>query len=205
LKIFLSPFLQGNSPELQRIWLSQIIPWTKFFKKEADRVVQGGKKRRVKIQQLARREIDRTIAVFNPQAKPPHHRPTVCQKGCAHCCYFNVEINVLEAERLADLLRQMPDDRREQVMRRLEAASEAYRQADQRASIYRHPCPFLDGTECSIYEDRPLNCRSHVSTDVAFCIAELNTTKEILSPEEPGVTPEALLGNVMWHIRHRVV
>jgi len=171
LKIRSSPFLQYAPPTLQNHWLLQFKMWTKIFKKEGSRVVQGGRKRRVKIQQFARWEIDRTISEFNPRAT------TVCQKGCAHCCYFNVDINVLEAKRLTDIIRQMPEDRRKEVMQRLEIADEAYRQADQQESIYRHPCPFLDGTECSIYEDRPLNCRSHVSTDVAFCIAELNTKK----------------------------
>ena len=157
-------------------------------------MVQGGRKRRVKIQERARWEIDRTISEFNPRAT------TVCQKGCAHCCYFNVDINVLEAERLIDIIRRMPEDRRKEIKRRLGAANEAYRQADQQESIYRHPCPFLEGAECSIYEDRPLNCRSHVSTDVAYCIAELNTKKGTLSAGDPGVTPEAMQGNLAWHI-----
>jgi hypothetical protein len=70
-------------------------------------------------------------------------RPLACRKCCAYCCHYDVDVNVLEAARLAELVQQMHESRREETIRRLEAAAEAYRQADSQPDRYRHPCPFL--------------------------------------------------------------
>jgi hypothetical protein len=199
MKLMISGMLRHAPPELQERWLGQFIPWTKFFKKIGNSVVQGGTKRRRKILLAARQEIARTLAAFEQRADELWP-PLACRKGCAHCCRVNVEVNIVEAARLAEIVRHMPAERRADVIRRLKSADADWQQADRQESRYRHPCPFLEGSECSIYEDRPLACRSYVSVDVAFCIAALNATTAApqiaFSPNGHDV-PSA---NVRWHI-----
>lgn len=73
-----------------------------------------------------------------------------CKKGCANCCRMNVMISSLEAEQIARA---------------------SGRKAMTVAKSRQHPigtfdgmdCPFLIESVCSVYEDRPLVCRSHAS------------------------------------------
>lgn len=74
-----------------------------------------------------------------------------CKKGCASCCKMNVTISSLEAEQIfaATSVRHAPVTKS--------------RKHDLNTFAGK-PCPFLDDQEvCSIYEYRPLACRSHAS------------------------------------------
>jgi Fe-S-cluster containining protein len=195
--IRLSPWVEHAAPDLQELWADQFLNWTAFLKKAASHVARGSTKWRTKIQVSAEKEIDRTRAAYSRES------PLACQKGCAHCCHFNVEINVLEAEPLADRVRRLPEDQREATVQRLKAAHETLLRTG--PLRHRHPCPFLVDNECSVYDDRPLSCRSHVSVAVAFCITEFQTEKAVLSEDDPEVDPTVLQGNFMWHILLRSV
>jgi hypothetical protein len=175
------------------IYLSQYRSWTAFFKK-AGGSVRGGREWRGRIQEAAQREIDRTIAALRNESAP--FGSLACRKNCAHCCHSDVHINSLEAERLADVVRQMSDARREEMLARLRAAREAYQQANKQSR--REPCPFLEGSECSVYEDRPLACRGYVSSSVAFCIAELNKGGGLLTSAD--VPPGTMESKIAWEL-----
>jgi Putative zinc- or iron-chelating domain len=185
--------LAGAGEKLQQHYAEQYAQWLWFFKKAAGHVSQGRKRRGEKVQWMARREIDRTIAAFRSDDDPL--KRLACAKGCAHCCYFNVDVTELEADRLAMLVREMPEVRRQDVVRRLEEAS---RQPDDPGQ-YRYPCPFLEDNQCSIYDERPLQCRSHVSPSVQFCIVESEATSKITA-STPGVDPHSLLGMLLWKV-----
>ena len=70
---------------------------------------------------------------------------SVCQRGCAHCCYLDVDITELEADYIA---RQTGHKIVLGNLDRKKMANETY-------------CPFLDHqtASCSIYEYRPAVCR----------------------------------------------
>lgn len=198
MKLVTSGTFRNAPPELQKMWADHFTAWVKFFKKHGAGVARVGTKRRLKIQELARAEIARTILHFKAGALSEY--PPACQKGCAHCCYQIVDINSLEAARLAEITRQMPDDQREDVIQRLQSADKAWQQAGEEPTRFRHPCPFLAGNACLVYEDRPLNCRSHVSVDAAFCLTEMTTTKAVLSSDVPEIKPGAIAWNSMWRV-----
>jgi hypothetical protein len=196
--------LIGTSPEIQGWYLSQYRPWVAFFRKAGGNFVRGGKKWRGRIQATAQHEIARTIAACVEQDAP--FGALACKKGCAHCCHFHVDINTLEADRLADIVRQMPEARREEVVARLDAARDACQHADRDPGRYRHPCPFLEGSECSVYDDRPLACRSHVSSYVTFCITELSTPSGMtISDASDGVPSGATMSSIVWTIMLRSI
>ena len=110
-----------------------------------------------------------------------------CTKGCGACCRQMVPIAEVEARRLAELVRELPEPRRTEVRarfaaahRRLEAAGllEKLRHPDQWAEgegfplVVKYfqegiPCPFLEQESCSIYQDRPLVCREYLVTSPA--------------------------------------
>jgi Fe-S-cluster containining protein len=97
-----------------------------------------------------------------------------CAKGCGWCCYgLKVELTPPEAIAIAEYLRAKTDPEQ------LPALGEALQdEADEARSlsisdrwIARRACYFLDEASgsCSIWEARPLGCRSHTSLDASAC------------------------------------
>lgn len=75
-----------------------------------------------------------------------------CRRGCAFCCYVDVDVTPLEAIRLA----------RQPAGIDAATAPEGGR---------RTPCPLLVDGACSQYERRPLACRAVFSPDAKVCEA----------------------------------
>jgi Fe-S-cluster containining protein len=110
-----------------------------------------------------------------------------CKKGCGACCRQLVPITEVEARRLADLVKEMPEPRRTQIQARF---AEARRRLQESGMLQRllHrtgwsgeefqrigleyfylgiPCPFLEEESCSIHPDRPITCREYLVTSPA--------------------------------------
>lgn len=94
-----------------------------------------------------------------------------CGRGCAHCCYTAVAATQLEWDGILDRVREKGIDL-EKIMERSRKTIDRVRQAlasskdkdlepiDWHRLVINQPCPFLDEDQtCSIYEDRPLDCR----------------------------------------------
>lgn len=112
--------------------------------------------------------------------------PISCCVGCAACCRQLVPISGIEARRLRDLVRALPEPRRSAVIARF---AEALRRLDEAGLLdpirdldgpdtdhqslglaYVHqgiPCPFLDAESCSIHPERPIVCREYLVTSPA--------------------------------------
>jgi Fe-S-cluster containining protein len=105
-----------------------------------------------------------------------------CRKGCGACCRQLVPISETEAYHLRDLVTDLPEPRRSEVLARFEAARQRVREADltgilheperaDREAIealifdYFHlgiACPFLEEESCSIHTERPTACREYL-------------------------------------------
>ena len=107
-----------------------------------------------------------------------------CRKGCGACCRQMVPVSALEARELVKLVERMPEPRRSALLRRfadarrrLEAEAPDLLQrllhpercsADEAVELghdyfrLRIACPFLDDESCSIYADRPVDCRQYL-------------------------------------------
>lgn len=78
-----------------------------------------------------------------------------CKKGCSTCCYQRVILTETEADVIGDAIKVRP-----------RAIPDNYKQKDINSFGRSTPCPFLHNSECSIYEHRPIACRSYVNMDV---------------------------------------
>jgi len=114
-----------------------------------------------------------------------------CRAGCGACCRQLVPISRTEAHCLAELVVNLPADRRAHVITRFREATAALEahglldrlraapqlaDADQHARLAREyfraqiACPLLEEESCSIHPDRPLSCREYlVTSPAAWC------------------------------------
>ncbi len=118
-------------------------------------------------------------------------RSVSCRMGCAACCRMLVPLSPPEAFALRDYVEQLPAERRDTLLRRVEEARGRLRENglwDRLQSVaeatvpvpdeeldplnrayyaLRLPCPFLEDELCSIYEARPAACRELLVTSPA--------------------------------------
>jgi Fe-S-cluster containining protein len=128
-----------------------------------------------------------------------------CRKGCGACCRQLVPVSPLEARELVRLVERMPEPRRSEVRRRfadarrrLESEAPGLLQRllrsedcsrDDAVAVghdyfrLRIACPFLEDESCSIYADRPVDCRQYlVVSPAAECAVDG-------SPHVRAITP----------------
>jgi hypothetical protein len=95
-----------------------------------------------------------------------------CRSGCTFCCHQNVDVTIPEAILVALRLGDEADPRRAAVV---EAAAQ-FAGLDNEARIATgRPCPMLVDRRCSVYEARPLTCRSFTSPNAAGCHAAMTS------------------------------
>lgn len=99
--------------------------------------------------------------------------PIACSKGCFYCCNLHVDTFPGEMTYILDRYRkQYRETAYKEVVKKGKIRHEATKDLsvdDQRN--FKQPCPFLRGTLCSIYEYRPMSCRSMVVADTPdLCI-----------------------------------
>ena len=130
-------------------------------------------------------------------------RQISCQAGCGICCRQSVPIAEFEAERLLQVIEQMPEPRRTEVKDRFRETEQRLRDAGQwydrqtlqtlrpeqlveRTKEYFKlmiPCPFLEDESCSIHPERPLKCREYLVTSPAEnCADPENLPIDVIPP-----------------------
>jgi Fe-S-cluster containining protein len=95
----------------------------------------------------------------------------VCSKGCSACCYTRVEIKVLDAIAIAQSLAlTLTAKECADLQIRCEQQAKYTAQMSRNEKFQKQvACPFLKGDLCSIYDIRPLTCRSYFSTNREIC------------------------------------
>lgn len=85
---------------------------------------------------------------FEARLSPEVRARSVCREGCARCCYTDISVFSLEAKFIIDWFAALPQQTRRELIERWES-SEA-----------PGACVFLREESCTIYEARPLICRT---------------------------------------------
>jgi Fe-S-cluster containining protein len=121
-----------------------------------------------------------------------------CKDGCASCCSQPVPVTELEALHLANVVKRMPESRQSRIRQRFADSQAALAAAGLEGSLKEITnldkesrrdigikyfslglnCPFLENKSCSIYSDRPLECREYLVTSEPKHCEQLNA-KEI--------------------------
>lgn len=81
-----------------------------------------------------------------------------CKEGCSHCCHIPVSITRVEAERIAKSTGKPIQKNPSKIA--VEAS-------------YDNPCVFLEDRKCSIYENRPIACRTYFKLDADNLLCQL--------------------------------
>jgi Fe-S-cluster containining protein len=114
-------------------------------------------------------------------------QPVSCRAGCAACCRQVIPISETEAMYLADLIDEMPPERKATILQRFRDAEtriaaagltgtlkfealttvEERRKAADKYFELKISCPFLENELCGIHQHRPLACREYLVTSPA--------------------------------------
>lgn len=114
--------------------------------------------------------VEEQVAVFDNTANHTDTGSTVdCKKGCASCCYLPVKTLPSIARYIGE---QFSGDERRILKARLASYLDGIEKS-------RQACPFLQENQCSIYEFRPLACRTFTSPNVKLCEKNLLTETQI--------------------------
>ena len=137
-----------------------------------------------------------------------------CKAGCGACCRQAVPIAETEAFQIAELVSNMLEPRRSEIMKRFDDACKHLKKTgwlekfDKAAGLesrernklieeyFREgiPCPFLENESCSIHGERPLSCREYLVTSPAEYCADpvVNTIQMVNMPAKISQTLFAL-------------
>jgi Fe-S-cluster containining protein len=108
-----------------------------------------------------------------------------CKKGCGYCCHTRVTATPIELFMLARGIRDRWNDASDPLKERFRGVEAQTRTLpkDQWVSS-RIPCAFLAEGSCSIYEVRPLTCRTYASTSLPTCIDWFNNAPVVVPQPE---------------------
>ena len=143
-------------------------PWVLDVPQKAKALAEENASRRSKFKRFL------ILADQVNNAVAPH---VACASGCSACCRIGVSLTTYEAQVLGDSIGVQPaiPSKTISIEEGLDLEAETNR-------YFGTPCPFLSENLCSIYEHRPLACRTHVNLgDAFFCDTSV-------PPEESYVT-----------------
>jgi len=101
---------------------------------------------------------------MDQEAKPD------CKVGCHWCCFVRVTIPPHEALALQGAIEAMPEEQRTRTRQRLSALSKEIADTPAESLIrLRRLCPLNEEGKCTVYDSRPLVCRTTHSYSVFVC------------------------------------
>lgn len=87
-----------------------------------------------------------------------------CRRGCDHCCHIPLAVTTAEARLLAQVSgRAMSMPASATPLQNLDEAMALRLSAN--GGHDAGPCPFLQAGMCSVYDHRPVACRTHFNPD----------------------------------------
>jgi Fe-S-cluster containining protein len=91
---------------------------------------------------------------------------SACRTGCSHCCQIPVTISLVEAQLLSRASGRVLSAPQRSIRFTNESSIESLAAKEgQLQAAPQAPCPFLQAGRCSVYEMRPMACRTLLNLD----------------------------------------
>lgn len=90
---------------------------------------------------------------LGPEALEKSH----CQNGCSRCCYVDLSVFKIEADHIESWFQELPSEEKSLIKKKW---SEPLRSMNNFHDAEVSSCVFLHEETCTIYEARPLICRT---------------------------------------------
>lgn len=105
-------------------------------------------------------DLDKEISAFKI------HKKVACHEGCSHCCKnLTLNINIIEIPPIVDELNNLQDSHKQTIYQNIQNLDKKYNPSLPQV----FDCPFLINNTCSVYNGRPIICRSMFSSDESSC------------------------------------
>lgn len=88
-----------------------------------------------------------------PDAQAKSH----CQKGCSRCCYVDLSVFQVESKNIETWFENLPTEKQQSIR---EKWQKPLNHTQTFAGVETQSCVFLHEEACTIYEARPLICRT---------------------------------------------
>lgn len=119
------------------------------------------------------RSLHQNVDQFFSKIEGKYKSELKCKVGCTQCCHVDLSISQAESSLIEEWLEQKNDDEKDELKKiwgQAQPLGKSY------TSDSSKPCAFLYDGKCSIYEVRPVICRSH---GIALIRQSDEQTKEI--------------------------
>lgn len=107
--------------------------------------------------ELIHQTISQTVDALVEDSKQKVIPKFSCQKGCSHCCSQMVHVAQYEAIAILDK-HQIDVDKLKRQLKHSKDYKDWFN-----LSLEDRKCVFLKDNLCSIYDDRPIRCRNHLT------------------------------------------
>lgn len=117
----------------------------------------------------------------------------VCRAGCSGCCHHHLSVFAVEAATVREAVEALPESLRARLQQQAREVLELETRGE------RVACPMLINDRCSIYESRPLICRTQGlpllikaedgEADVDFCPLNFTATDAVADLDEDHLVP----------------
>lgn len=143
------------------------------------------------------------VSSFEASLPNEHKVLSQCKSGCARCCYADLSVFEVEAQNIRNWFSILPQNEKSLLR---EKWSVPQKEALTFQNEQQKSCVFLHDEKCSIYEARPLICRTQGlplkfkdNNDVYIDICPLNDSILQVS-EEPDVLNLELVNLILSQI-----
>lgn len=113
---------------------------------------------------------ERLLVASHFETKVLSSGPVSCKSGCSNCCFYPVMISILEGISIYQWLANHGMWSSKLKAHLQESKEQTWDLASEVWLLGMYPCPFLKDDQCSVYEARPLLCRTTFSRgDPYYC------------------------------------
>lgn len=102
-------------------------------------------------------QLHQKVSLFFDEIQGRLGQEMSCQAGCARCCYVDLSVFKLEADRIKNWFQSLPLEAKKILVQEWERPLECTENFNGEVT---HACAFLRDNRCTIYEARPLICRT---------------------------------------------